>query len=130
MKSYTYDYLLIGSGLFNAIFAREATRQGKKCLVIEKRSHVGGNLYCENILGINIHKSGAHIFHTRDKLVWEYMNELCEFNYYINSPLARYKDELYNLPFNMNTFYQLWRVATPQEAECKIESQRCKIVNP
>lgn len=130
MKKYKYDYLLVGAGLFNAIFAREATGLGKKCLVIEKRDHVGGNLYCENVEGINIHKYGAHIFHTNDQLVWEYMNELCEFNHYINSPLARYKDELYNLPFNMNTFHQLWGVITPEEAKSKIEEQRCNINNP
>ena len=130
MIKYKYDYLLIGAGLFNAIFAREAAKHDKKCIVIEKRGHVGGNLYCENIAGIDIHKYGAHIFHTDHRLIWEYMNELCEFNHYINSPLARYKDELYNLPFNMNTFYRLWGVTTPQEAKSKIEEQRWKIGNP
>lgn len=125
-----YDFLLVGSGLFNAVFAHEAAKQGKKCLVVEKRNHVGGNLYCENIGGINVHKYGAHIFHTSDKKVWEYVNELCEFNHYVNSPLARYKDEVYNLPFNMNTFYRLWGTITPAEAQAKIESQRLKIDEP
>jgi UDP-galactopyranose mutase len=126
----TYDFLLVGAGLFNAIFAREATKQGKKCLVVEKRNHIGGNLYCENIEGINVHKYGAHIFHTSNKEVWDYMNELCEFNHYVNSPLARYKNKVYNLPFNMHTFYQLWGTTTPEEAEAKIESQRVKIDDP
>lgn len=129
-SKFPYDFLLVGSGLFNAIFAREAAKQGKKCLVIEKRNHIGGNLYCENIEGINVHKYGAHIFHTSDKKVWEYVNELCEFNHYINSPLARYKDKVYNLPFNMNTFYQLWGTITPAEAQAKIETQRLKTNEP
>ncbi|MBK5722127.1 UDP-galactopyranose mutase [Dysgonomonas sp. Marseille-P4677] len=130
MKNYKYDYLLVGAGLFSAIFAHEATKKGKRCLVVEKRNHIGGNLYCENIAGINMHKYGAHIFHTNDKHIWDYMNELCDFNHYINSPLARYKNELYNLPFNMNTFYQLWGVTAPQEAKSKIDEQRYKIDNP
>jgi UDP-galactopyranose mutase len=125
-----YDYLLVGAGLFNAIFAREAAKQGKKCLVVEKRNHIGGNLYCENIGGINVHKYGAHIFHTSNKKIWDYVNELCEFNHYINSPLARYKDKIYNLPFNMNTFYQLCGTITPAEARAKIESQRLKTNAP
>jgi UDP-galactopyranose mutase len=125
-----YDFLLVGAGLFNAVFAREATRHGKKCLVIDKRNHAGGNLYCENIEGINVHRYGAHIFHTSNKASWEYMNELCELNPFINSPLARYKDLIYNLPFNMNTFYQLWGTTTPAEAWAKIESQRLKTNEP
>jgi UDP-galactopyranose mutase len=127
---FPYDFLLVGAGLFNAIFAREATRHGKKCLVIEKRNHAGGNLYCENIEGINVHKYGAHIFHTSNRAVWDYMNELCAFNRYVNSPLARYKDKVYNLPFNMNTFYQLWGTVMPEEAKARIESQRLKIKEP
>lgn len=129
-SKYKYDYILVGSGLFNAIFARESIKYGKKCLVIEKRKHIGGNLYCDNIEGINIHKYGAHIFHTSNKLVWDYMNKLCEFNHYINSSLAKYKDEIYNLPLNMNTFYRLWGLSTPQEVKDKIEEQRLKIDNP
>jgi len=130
MRGHKYDYLLVGAGLFNAIFAREAIKQGKKCLVIEKRSHIGGNLYCENIEGINVQKYGAHIFHTSNKYIWDYMNELCEFNHYINSPLARYKDEIYNLPFNMNTFSRLWNLHSPDEVKKRIEQQRLKIKNP
>ncbi len=130
MTKYRYDYLLIGAGLFNAIIAREASKRDKKCLVIEKRGHIGGNLYCENIEGINVHRYGAHIFHTNNKFIWKYMKELCEFNHYINSPLARYKDELYNLPFNMNTFSRLWGLHTPQEVKYRIDEQRLKIDNP
>ena len=118
-----YDYLIVGAGLFGSIFAYEANKRGKTCLVIEKRSHIGGNIYCENIEGINVHKYGAHIFHTSNKKVWDYVNSLAEFNNYINSPIANYKGELYNLPFNMNTFYQLWKVKTPLEAKIKIEEQ-------
>ena len=129
-KDNKYDFLLVGAGLFNAIIAREATKQGKRCLVVEKRNHTGGNLYCENIEGINVHQYGAHIFHTSNKKVWDYMNELCEFNHYINSPLARYKDELYNLPFNMNTFYQLWGTITPEETLARLEEQKLKTANP
>jgi UDP-galactopyranose mutase len=125
-----YDYLLVGSGLFNAVFAREATRRGKTCLVIEKRSHIGGNLYCERIEEINVHRYGAHIFHTNKPFIWKYMNELCEFNHYINSPLAMYKGEVYNLPFNMNTFSRLWGLNTPQEVKAKIEEQRLRVDNP
>lgn len=124
-----YDYLLVGAGLFNAIFAYMSALNSKKCLVIERRPYVGGNLYCENIEGINVHKYGAHIFHTKNKYIWKFMEELCEFNHYINSPLARYKDELYNLPFNMNTFYQLWGTKTPDKALQKLESQRSNIIN-
>lgn len=118
-----YNYLVIGSGLFGSIFAHEANKRGKKCLVIEKRNHTGGNIYCENIENINIHKYGAHIFHTSNKEVWDYINSFVEFNRYTNCPVANYKGELYNLPFNMNTFYQLWKVKTPKEAIAKIEEQ-------
>ncbi|MFZ4454775.1 MAG: UDP-galactopyranose mutase [Bacteroidales bacterium] len=118
-----YDYLIVGSGPFGAVFAHEATKKGKRCLVVDKRSHLGGNIYCENRNGINIHSYGAHIFHTSDKTVWNYVNQFAEFNNYINSPLAIFEDELYNLPFNMNTFYQLWKVKTPEEAKQKIEDQ-------
>lgn len=119
-----YDYLIVGAGLFGAIFAHEATRAGKKCLVIDKRNHIGGNVYTESVEGINVHKYGAHIFHTSNKEVWDYMNSFVEFNRYTNSPVARYKDELYNLPFNMNTFHGLWGVNTPEEAKAKIEEQK------
>lgn len=119
-----YDYLIVGSGLFGSIIAHRATRLGKKCLVIEKRPNVGGNLYCENIDGINVHKYGAHIFHTSNKDVWDFVNSFVEFNRYTNSPVANYKDKLYNLPFNMNTFYQMWGVKTPIEAEKKLQQQR------
>ena len=118
-----YDYLIVGSGLFGAVFAHEAKKKGKKCLIIDKRNHQGGNVYCEQIEGINIHKYGAHIFHTNDKEIWEYVNQFVEFNRYTNSPVAFYKDEVYNLPFNMNTFQQLWGVKTPEEAKNKIEEQ-------
>lgn len=118
-----YDCLIVGSGLFGAVFAHEATKRGKKCLVIDKRSHAGGNIFCEKIEGINIHKYGAHIFHTNDKEIWDYVNQFAEFNRYTNSPVAFYKNEVYNLPFNMNTFYQLWGVKTPEEAKAKIKEQ-------
>ncbi len=118
-----YDFIIIGSGLFGAVFAREATRKGKKCLVIDKRNHAGGNVYCENIEGINVHRYGAHIFHTNDKEIWDYVNSFVEFNRYTNSPIACYQNELYNLPFNMNTFYQLWGTKTPKEAQQKIKDQ-------
>ncbi|MDK0862117.1 UDP-galactopyranose mutase [Clostridium perfringens] len=119
-----YDYLIVGAGLFGSVFANEAKKKGKKCLVIDKRNHTGGNIYCEEIEGINVHKYGAHIFHTNNKEVWNYVNELVEFNRYTNSPVANYKGELYNLPFNMNTFYSLWKVKTPDEAMRKIEEQK------
>ena len=119
-----YDYLIVGSGLFGAIFANEANKKGKKCLVIDKRNHIGGNVYTENIDGINVHKYGAHIFHTSNKEVWEYINQFAEFNRYTNSPVARYKNELYNMPFNMNTFNKLWGVITPEEARAKIEEEK------
>ncbi len=118
-----YDYLIVGSGLFGAVFAHEAQKKGKKCLVIDKRNHKGGNVYCEQIEDINIHKYGAHIFHTNDKEIWDYVNQFVEFNRYTNSPVAFYKNEVYNLPFNMNTFHQLWGVRTPEEAKNKIEEQ-------
>ncbi|WP_342647774.1 UDP-galactopyranose mutase [Mucilaginibacter sp. CSA2-8R] len=118
-----YDYLIVGSGLFGAVFAHEATKKGKKCLVIDKRNHTGGNIYCENVEGINVHKYGAHIFHTNDKPIWDYVNSFVEFNRYTNSPLAVFEDEMYNLPFNMNTFYQLWKVRTPEEVKEKIQEQ-------
>ncbi len=118
-----YDYLIVGMGLFGSIFAYEANKRGKKCLVIDKRNHIGGNIYCENIEDINVHKYGAHIFHTSNKEVWDYVNSFIEFNRYTNCPVANYKGELYNLPFNMNTFYQLWKVKTPKEAIAKIEEQ-------
>ena len=118
-----YDYLIVGSGLFGAVFAHEAHKAGKRCLVIEKRPHTGGNIYCEEVDGINVHKYGAHIFHTDNREVWNYVNRLVEFNRYTNSPIANYKGKLYNLPFNMNTFYQLWGVRTPAEARAKIQEQ-------
>jgi UDP-galactopyranose mutase len=118
-----YDLLIVGAGLFGAVFAHEARKRGKKVLIIDKRSHRGGNVYCENVEGINVHKYGAHIFHTNDKKIWDYVNSFVEFNRYTNSPVAVYKDELYNLPFNMNTFHQLWKVKTPQEAKDKIQEQ-------
>ena len=118
-----YDYLVVGAGLFGSIFAHEASKRGKKCLVIDKRDHIGGNIYCESTEDINVHKYGAHIFHTSSKEVWDYVNSFVEFNRYTNCPVANYKGELYNLPFNMNTFYQLWKVKTPKEAIVKIEEQ-------
>ncbi|MDR0697794.1 MAG: UDP-galactopyranose mutase [Tannerella sp.] len=129
-KGYKYDYLLVGAGLFNAVFAHEAAQDGKRCLVIEKRLHAGGNLHCRQIEGIHVHSYGAHIFHTSNRVVWDYMNRLCEFNHYINSPLAIYKNRVYNLPFNMNTFHQLWGIVTPEEAKKIIDSQRAKIDKP
>lgn len=118
-----YDYLIVGSGLFGSVFAHEAKKRGKKSLIIDKRNHAGGNVYCENMEGINVHKYGAHIFHTNDKQIWDYVNSFVEFNRYTNCPVALYKGQVYNLPFNMNTFYQLWGVKTPQEARDKIQSQ-------
>ena len=120
----TYDYLIVGSGLFGATFAYKAKQAGKKCLVIDKRNHRGGNVYCESIEGINVHKYGAHIFHTSNKEVWNFVNSIVEFNRYTNSPVANYKGKLYNLPFNMNTFYQMWGVITPEQAKKKIEEQK------
>lgn len=121
-----YDYLIVGSGLFGATFAYRAKQLGKKCLVIDKRSHIGGNVYCESIEGINVHKYGAHIFHTSNKDVWDFVNSIVEFNRYTNSPVANCNGKLYNLPFNMNTFYQMWGVKTPEEAERKMEEQRAE----
>lgn len=126
MKS--YDYLIVGAGLFGATFACMAKRQGKSCLVIDKRPHLGGNIYCENIEGINVHTYGAHIFHTSNKEVWDFVNSIVEFNRYTNSPVANYKGKLYNLPFNMNTFYQMWGTKTPEEARRKIEEQKREAV--
>ena len=123
-----YDFLIVGSGLFGATFAYLATQKGKRCLVIDKRSHLGGNIYCENIEGINVHKYGAHIFHTSNKQVWDFVNSIVEFNRYTNSPVANYKGKLYNLPFNMNTFYQMWGVTTPDDAIAKIEEQKAEAV--
>ena len=127
-----YDYLIVGSGLFGSIFAYEATKKGKKCLVIDKRPNIAGNIYTEEQHGINVHKYGAHIFHTSNQEAWDYINQFATFNRYTNSPVARYKDELYNLPFNMNTFNKLWGVVTPEEAKAKIEQekQECGITEP
>ena len=119
-----YDYLIVGSGLFGSIFAYEANKIGKKCLVIDKRLHIGGNIYTETIDGINVHKYGAHIFHTSNKEVWDYIQQFAEFNRYTNSPMARYKDELYNLPFNLNTFSRMFNLITPQEIERKLDEER------
>lgn len=127
-----YDYVVVGAGLFGSTFAYEMGKRQKKCLVIDRRNHIGGNIYCENINGINVHKYGAHIFHTNNYKIWEYINKFSEFNNYINSPIANYKGEIYNLPFNMNTFNRLWGVITPEEAMRKIESQKKQagIINP
>lgn len=119
-----YDYLIVGAGLFGSVFAYEATKKGKRCLVIDKRDHIGGNIHTEEIEGINVHKYGAHIFHTNNKKIWDYLNSIVEFNRYTNSPVANYNGEIYNLPFNMNTFNKLWGVITPQEAKDKIEEQK------
>ena len=123
-----FDYLIVGSGLFGATFAYRATQAGKRCLVIDRRPQLGGNVYCEDIEGIHVHKYGAHIFHTNDKQVWDFVNSLVPFNRYTNSPVANYKGKLYNLPFNMNTFYQMWGVITPAEAQAKIDEQRAEAV--
>ena len=124
-----YDFLIVGSGLFGATFAHQVTCKGKKCLVIDKRPQLGGNVYCENVAGINVHKYGAHIFHTNNKEVWDYVNGLVPFNRYTNSPVANYHGRLFNLPFNMNTFYQMWGVTTPKEAEEKIEEQKAEALS-
>lgn len=123
-----YHYLIVGSGLFGAVFAHQARLQGKKCLVIDKRQHLGGNIYCENIEGINVHKYGAHIFHTSNKTVWDFVNAIVPFNRYTNSPIANFHGELYNLPFNMNTFHQMWGVKTPEEAMKRIEEQKAAAI--
>lgn len=122
-----YDYVIVGSGLFAGVFAYHANKAGKKCLVIEKRSHIGGNIYCEDVNGIHVHKYGAHIFHTSNREVWNFVNSLVEFNRYTNSPIANYKGEIYNMPFNMNTFNKMWGVFTPEEARSIIEEQRSAI---
>lgn len=119
-----YDYLIVGTGLFGAVFAYEMKKAGKSCFCIDKRGHIGGNVYTEEKMGIQVHKYGAHIFHTSNRRVWEYINQFAEFNHYVNSPIAIYKDELYNMPFNMNTFSRLWGIRTPDEAKAKIEEQR------
>lgn len=129
MKLVRYDYLIVGSGLFGSIFAYEAKKRGKKCLVVERRNHIGGNIYCEQQDGINIHKYGAHIFHTSNKKVWDYVNQFAEFNNYINSPVANYNGEIYNLPFNMNTFSKMWGISTPQQAEAIINEQKQAITH-
>ncbi len=121
-----FDYLIVGSGLFGAVFAHEAMKKGKTCLVLEKRSHIGGNIYTEEVEGIQVHRYGAHIFHTSNKEVWDYVQQFAEFNRYTNSPIARYKDELYNMPFNMNTFSKMWGIVTPAEAKAKIQAQIAK----
>lgn len=122
-----YDYLIAGAGLFGAVFAHEMTKRGKSCLVIDKRNHIAGNIYCETVEGIHVHKYGAHIFHTSNKEIWDYVNRFAEFNNYINSPVASYKDELYNLPFNMNTFSRMWNIKTPKEAKRIIEGQKADL---
>ena len=129
MKTH-YDYLIVGAGLFGATFAYRATKMGKSCLVIDKRPHLGGNVFCENIEGINVHKYGAHIFHTNDKQVWDFVNSLVPFNRYTNSPVANYKGKLYNLPFNMNTFYQMWGVTTPARRKRNSTSKRPRPLPP
>ncbi len=118
-----FDYLIVGAGLWGCVFAHQAVKHGKKTLVVDRRDHIGGNTYCENVEGINVHKYGAHIFHTNDKPIWDFVNSFVEFNRYTNSPIANFKGELYNLPFNMNTFYSLWKVKTPEEARAKIAEQ-------
>ncbi|MDD7647771.1 MAG: UDP-galactopyranose mutase, partial [Ruminococcus bromii] len=119
-----FDYLIVGSGLFGSVFAHEATKLGKNCLVLERRDHIGGNVYCEEVEGVMVHRYGAHIFHTNNKQVWEYVNQFVEFNRFTNSPIANYKGEIYNMPFNMNTFSKLWGVVKPEEAKAIIEKQR------
>ena len=123
-----FDYLVVGAGLFGAVFAHEAHKRGKRVLVIDRRDHIAGNVYTENVGGINVHKYGAHIFHTSNKEVWDYIQQFAEFNRYTNSPVARYKDELFNLPFNMNTFSQMWGVKTPAEAQKKLDEQKAEAI--
>lgn len=127
-----YDFLIVGAGLWGSVFAHEATKKGKKCLVIDKRKHIGGNVFTQNVDGINVHKYGAHIFHTNDKLIWDYINQFAEFNHYTHTVVANYKGKIFNLPFNMNTFNQMWHVITPQQAQQKIEEQikQANISNP
>jgi len=126
----TYDFLIVGAGWFGAVFAHEMTRRGKRCVVIDRRPHIGGNSFSECVEGINVHRYGAHIFHTSDEDVWKFVNRFAEFNNFVNSPVANFKGELFNLPFNMNTFKQLWGVKTPEEAQAKIDSQRLQIDEP
>lgn len=128
LSTQKYDFLIVGAGLFGCMFAHLATQRGKECLVIDKRPHLGGNLYCEHLEGIHVHRYGAHIFHTNSKRVWDFVNSIVEFNRYTNSPVANYKGQLYNLPFNMNTFYQMWGVTTPAEAQAKLDEQRAEAV--
>ena len=128
LSTQKYDFLIVGAGLFGCMFAHLATQRGKKSLVIDKRPHLGGNLYCEHLEGIHVHRYGAHIFHTNSKRVWDFVNSIVEFNRYTNSPVANYKGQLYNLPFNMNTFYQMWGVTTPAEAQAKLDEQRTEAV--
>lgn len=128
LSTQKYDFLIVGAGLFGCMFAHLASQRGKKCLVIDKRPHLGGNLYCEHLEGIHVHRYGAHIFHTNSKRVWDFVNSIVEFNRYTNSPVANYKGQLYNLPFNMNTFYQMWGVTTPAEAQAKLDEQRAEAV--
>lgn len=128
LSAQKYDFLIVGAGLFGCMFAHLATQRGKKSLVIDKRPHLGGNLYCEHLEGIHVHRYGAHIFHTNSKRVWNFVNSIVEFNRYTNSPVANYKGQLYNLPFNMNTFYQMWGVTTPAEAQAKLDEQRAEAV--
>lgn len=128
MNKKKYNYLIVGSGLFGATFAYRSKQAGKRCFVIDKRSHLGGNVFCENVEGINVHKYGAHIFHTSNKEVWDFVNSIVPFNRYTNSPIANFKGKLYNLPFNMNTFYQMWGVTTPEAAQAKIEEQKADAI--
>lgn len=123
-----FDYLIVGSGLYGATFAYKSKQEGKRCLVIDRRSHLGGNVYCENIEGINVHKYGAHIFHTSNREIWDFVNSIVEFNRYTNHPIANYKGEFYNLPFNMNTFYQMWGVSTPEQAQTEIDVQKTEAI--
>ena len=125
-----YDYLIVGAGFFGSVFAHEAKARGKKCLVVDRRDHIGGNCYTETVEGIHVHKYGAHIFHTSDRTVWDYINQFADFNNFINTPVANYKGEIYNLPFNMNTFSRLWGISTPAEAKAIIESQRGAVTDP
>ena len=118
-----YDYLIVGTGLYGSVFSHEMKKKGKTCIAIDKRDHIAGNIYTKDVRGIQVHEYGAHIFHTSDKRIWDYVNELAEFNHYVNSPVAVYKDEIYNLPFNMNTFSKLWGIKTPAEAKAKIQEQ-------
>ena len=122
-----YDYLIVGAGFFGAVFAHEAQKQGKRCLVVERRGHIGGNCYTADVESIHVHRYGAHIFHTSDQQIWTYINQFCTFNNYVNSPIANYRGEIYNMPFNMNTFYQMWGVTTPAEAIAKIEEQKAEV---